>query len=219
MRGIRWVSIVDDDVSVRDTLKGWLARRVGYRLRSEHALGEDALKALSELKPDVLILDVRMGRMDGLECLDKLRPVLRRSAIVMHTAFGGGDVLHHALTGGANGYVQKDGQSGTLLEAIAHATPNGFFLATVGVIPLKAASIELLASRLRISKREREFLRLLAADFGNKDIANELHLGRQYVNNRLPRLYRKLGVHTPAGAVTRAMQLGLISVERTQRHG
>lgn len=210
MKGLNWVSVVDDDESVRDTVKGWLAREGSYRLRSTHALAEDALDALPSLKPDLVVLDVRMGRMDGLECLHRLRPLLLKTTIILHTAFGDGDVLHHALTGGANGFVQKDGRPGALLAALAHATPMGFHLPSGGVLPLKAASREILAARLRLTPREREFLRLLAADLGNKDIANKLGLGRQYVDNRLPVLYRKLGVHTSGGAVARALQLGLI---------
>jgi DNA-binding NarL/FixJ family response regulator len=212
MMKANWVSVVDDDETVRDTVKGWLAREGCYRLRSGHALAEDALDALPALKPDLVVLDVRMGRMDGLECLHRLRPLLMKSVIILHTAFGDGDVLHHALTGGANGFVQKDGLPGALLAALAHATPTGFHLPSIGVLPLKAGSKEILAARLRLTPREREFLRLLAADFGNKDIAHELHLGRQYVDNRLPRLYRKLAVHTAAGAVARALQLGLIQL-------
>ena len=210
MRGLKWVSFVDDEATVRDAAKAWLARSSGYRMRSEHSLAEDALEVLPEVKPDIVVLDVRMGRMDGLECLHRLRPLLVKTTIILHTAFGNADVLHHALTGGANGFVQKDGRPGALLAALAHATPGGFHLPQAGVLPLKAGSVEILVARLRISRREREFLCLLAADLGNKGIANELNVGRQYVDNRLPRLYRKLGVHTAAGAVARALQLGLI---------
>jgi DNA-binding NarL/FixJ family response regulator len=215
----KWVSLVDDDESVRATVTGWLARAGGYRLRSEHARAEDALAALPGLKPDIVILDVRMGRMDGLECLERLRPWLPRTVIVLHTAYGNADVLHHALAGGANGFVQKDGQAASLLRALADATPTGFYLRCGEMFPLHAASADLVSRRLRITGRELEFLRLLAADYGNKDIAHELHLGRQYVDNRLPRLYRKLGVHTAAGAVARALQLGLIHLPGQRAHG
>jgi DNA-binding NarL/FixJ family response regulator len=215
----KWVSVVDDEAIVRDTLAGWLVRAGGYRLRSEHARAEDALEALPGLKPDIVILDVRMGRMDGLECLERLRPWLPRTVIVLHTAYGNADVLHHALSGGANGFVQKDGLSASLLQALAHATPAGFYLGPGEISPLPAASAALVARRLRITRREMEFLRLLAADFGNKDIAHELNLGRQYVDNRLPRLYRKLGVHTAAGAVARAIQLGLIHLPGQRADG
>ncbi len=214
-----WVSVVDDDEIVRATVTGWLARAGGYRLRSEHARAEDALAALPGLKPDIVILDVRMGRMDGLECLERLRPRLPRTTIIQHTAYGNADVLHHALSGGANGFVQKDGQAASLLRALTGATPTGFYLGSGELFPLHATSTDLVARRLHISPRELEFLRLLAADYGNKDIAHELHLGRQYVDNRLPRLYRKLGVHTAAGAVARALQLGFIRLPGQRAHG
>jgi DNA-binding NarL/FixJ family response regulator len=214
-----WVSVVDDDATVRDTVTGWLARAGCYRLRSAHALAEDAVAAMPEAPPDIVILDVRMGRMDGLECLDRLRPLLLSTAIILHTAYGDADVLHHALTDGANGFVQKDGQAASLLRALADATPTGFYLRCGEMFPLHAASADLVSRRLRITGRELEFLRLLAADYGNKDIAHELHLGRQYVDNRLPRLYRKLGVHTAAGAVARALQLGLIQLPGQRADG
>ena len=219
MKPPKRVSVIDDDEIVRDTVKGWLARAGGYRLHSAHALAEDAVAALPETRPDIVILDVRMGRMDGLECLDRLRPLLPRTAIILHTAYGDADVLHHALAGGANGFVQKDGQSATLLQALAHVTTTGFYLGLGEIFPLPATSAALVARRLHISPRELEFLRLLAADYGNKDIAHELTLGRQYVDNRLPRLYRKLGVHTPAGAVARALQLGLIQLPGQRADG
>ena len=220
MTEVKWVTVVDDDAAVRETVKAWLTCRGGwYRVRSEHALAEDAVAALPVERPDIIVLDVRMGTMDGLECLHHLRPLLPATRIILHTAFGDADVLHHALTGGANGLVQKDGTPEPLLEAIAHATPTGFHLPCCRALPLKAASVAALTARLRISARERQFLQLLTADFGNKGIANELNLGRQYVDNRLPRLYRKLGAHTAAGAVAKAIELGLIPFPRGPADG
>jgi DNA-binding NarL/FixJ family response regulator len=215
----KWVSVVDDDEIVRDTVTGWLVRTGCHRLRSGYVCAEEAVAALPEVRPDIVILDVRMGRMDGLECLDRLRPRLPRATIILHTAYGDADVLHHALAGGANGFVQKDGQSATLLQALARVTTTGFYLGLGEIFPLPATSAALVSRRLHISPRELEFLRLLAADYGNKDIAHELNLGRQYVDNRLPRLYRKLGVHTPAGAVARALQLGLIQLPGQRADG
>lgn len=127
MKPPKRVSVIDDDEIVRDTVVGWLARAGGYRLHSAHARAEDALAALPETRPDIVILDVRMGRMDGLECLDALRPLLPRTTIILHTAYGDADVLHHALAGGANGFVQKDGQPATLFPALAHATNTGLY--------------------------------------------------------------------------------------------
>ena len=220
MTEVKWVTVVDDDAAVRETVRAWLICRGGrYRVRSEYALAEDAVAALPVERPDIIVLDVRMGTMDGLECLHHLRPLLPATRIILHTAFGDADVLHHALTGGANGLVQKDGTPEPLLEAIAHATPAGFHLPSCRALPLKAASVEALTVRLRISARERQFLHLLAADLGNKGIANELNLSRQYVDNRLPQLYRKLGVHTAAGAVARALELGIIKLLAGPTHG
>ncbi len=104
MTEVKWVTVVDDDAAVRETVRAWLICRGGwYRVRSEYALAEDAVAALPVERPDIIVLDVRMGTMDGLECLHHLRPLLPATRIILHTAFGDADVLHHALTGGANG--------------------------------------------------------------------------------------------------------------------
>ncbi|MFN0069777.1 MAG: response regulator [Limisphaerales bacterium] len=210
IKPVATVSVVDDDAVVRGRVRAWLERPDGCRVVSEHALGEEALAALPEERPDLVVLDVRMGAMDGLECLHRLRPLLPGARVILYTAYGTADVQHHALSGGACGLVHKDGDPESLMKAVRNAWQAGCKAAHAAWLTPQAVPADLAANRLGLSRREREFLALLAADRGNKGVANELHLSRQYVDNRLSRLYRKLSVRTAAGAVSRALRWGVL---------
>ena len=210
MTEVKWISIVDDDAGVREALQRWLPPGGYYRLKSEHCCAEDAVATLPEFQPDVLILDIRMGAMDGLECLECLRDSLPITRIIMFTAFGDEDVLHHALAGRANGLVTKGPSWEPLFDAIVNATCAGFYLPDAGFLSPRLPTVGAPARGPQLARREREMVELLATGLGQKEIAARLGIEPQSVANRLAALYRRLGVHTAAGAVARALKLGLI---------
>ena len=210
MENAIWVSVADDDACVREALKRRLPPGGYFRLKSEHCGAEDAVALLPELQPDVLILDVRMGAMDGLECLHRIRDSLPTTRIIMFTAFGDEDVLHHALAGRANGLVTKGPSWEPLFDAIVNATCAGFYLPDAGFLSPRLPTVGAPARGPQLARREREMVELLATGLGQKEIAARLSIEQQSVANRLAALYRRLGVHTAAGAVARALKQGLI---------
>jgi len=188
------VLVVDDDSAVRAAIVMALsAIRPQWRIALCHS-GEEAVDKAPLLQPGRVVLDVRMGGMCGFECLNQLRPILPASRIILFTAFGSKDVAHHTWIGNADGFVQKGLSLKPLLDSLGHP-PSRRRVVGLGLTP-----------------REHQFLQLLAADLGNKGIAAELNLSRQYVDNRLSGLYQKLGVHSAAGAIARAANLGLLDL-------
>lgn len=211
MGKVTTVSIVDDDLAVHDALEQQLARQPNYRIQSRHTDAISAIDCLPRQSPDILLLDVRMPRVDGFECLHQIRDRLPATRIIIFTAYGSDDVFRHALTGRANGFVRKGTTWSNLDQALDFRSPSRIFENTAGhaqglithpVFPKGAPTL---------SPRELEILKLLARDLSNKEIADRLGITRQAVANRLWILYGKLGVHRASGAVARALTTGLIN--------
>ena len=217
MEKVEWVSVVDDAVAVRESVKYWLGSDPRFQIRSEHGSAEDALSALPEERPDILILDVRMGAMCGLECLHRIRSLLSATRIIMYTGYGSRDVLHHALDGGANGLVQKGDSLEALSQAIRPARLDGFYLTREGMSSLSGRTLD--GRHINLTPRERSLLARLTDGQGNKQIAAELGLHPDYVARRFSELYVKLGVHNRAGASGLAREWGITTLRENDKEG
>ncbi len=164
------------------------------------------LPLVSETKPDLVVLDVRMPQMDGLACLDEIKRRYPEIKVVMLSASTSDELVETALRRGASAYVIKTVDP-TDLPATLRQAAAGTVFSTVGV-PDAASSTSAKAAGL--TEREVEILGALSRGLSNEQIAKELWVTQQTVKFHLTNVYRKLGVKNRAEALRKAFQLGLV---------
>ena len=203
------VSIVEDSEKFRTTLARVLNRSDGFRCVSQYGTAEDALKALPPDKPDVVLMDINLPGMNGVECVRKLKQVLPSAQVIMLTAYEDTDNIFNALAAGASGYLLKRTKSAELLEAIQDVLKGGSPMTThiarkvVQSFQQSAASQQ---STETLSTREREVLDCLAKGLIYKEIAEKLGISYETVHTYIRRIYEKLQVRTRTEAVAKFLQ-------------
>src|SRR5690242_12834339 len=119
------VSIVEDDPKAREILVDWINRAESFKCVSNHGSGEDALDVVSELKPDVVLMDINLPGMNGPECVRRLKPLLPTTQFVMLTVYEDSDHIFQALQAGASGYLLKQTQRAGLIAALRDVHSGG----------------------------------------------------------------------------------------------
>ena len=202
------VLIVDDHPVVRTGLRGMLEGRPEFVVLGEAENGEEAVEMAGRLAPDVVLMDLRMPGIDGVEATARIRKALPRiNVLVLTTSDSGADILR-AVEAGATGYVLKDAPREELYGAIRAAALGKPLLA-----PDVAAH---LVERVRwpseegLSGREVEVLELVARGKSNREIAGALWISEATVKSHLLHVYDKLGAADRASAVAAAMQRGIL---------
>ncbi|WP_007516809.1 response regulator [Pseudofrankia saprophytica] len=202
------VLVADDHPVVRSGLVGMLASQPGLRIVGTAADGEQAVAQTGELLPDVVLMDLRMPRLDGVAAIERISASHPRVAVLVLTTYDGDADIVRAVAAGAAGYLLKDAPLDTLAEAIRAAARGETVLA-----PPVAAR---LASRLRapepvtLTRRETEVLAAVARGGTNAEIARELFIGEATVKTHLLRIFAKLQVDDRTRAVTIALERGLL---------
>jgi len=210
------VVIADDHPVVREGLRIMLKTR-GMVLVGEAATGSEAVERVRELKPDVVLMDVRMPGMDGLEATAMVKQEAPSTPVIMITSHESKDYLRRAIEAGAAGYILKGMSRDALVEAIRLVRGGGSLidakllaelLQDVGVSesPLGRDSEGSLET---LSPRERQVLQLLAAGLTNKEIAEQIHYSLGTVKNVVQRIIEKLGVSDRTQAAVLAVKAGL----------
>jgi DNA-binding NarL/FixJ family response regulator len=209
MKKIITVSIVDDEPDLREHIAGYLAAAGNIRCKSAYASAEEALEHLPRDKPDVILMDINLGEMDGIECVRRLTVLMPRAQVLMLTVFEDTDKIFRALAAGASGYLLKRMSPKTLLESIeevcAGGSPMSAPIARKVVQSFKAAPARGDES-VDLSPRERSVLDGLAGGLAYKQIADELGVSIHTVRNYIRRIYEKLHVCTRTEAVAKFMK-------------
>jgi two-component system, NarL family, response regulator LiaR len=206
------VLVVDDHAVVREGLRRFLDLQDGIEVVGEAGDGEEALAASRRLRPDVVLMDLVMPRLDGVEATRRLRERLPRTRVIVLTSFLDDDKLLPALRAGAGGYLLKNADPPELARAVRAAHAGGSPLDPV----VAARVVEALAGSGhddpldRLTPREREVLQLIGRGFPNKQIARELDVSERTVKTHVGHVLAKLGVVDRTQAAVFAVRAGLV---------
>lgn len=201
------VSIIEDDSQTRQILSEWIRRAEGFELVSEHGSAESAVAKLPIENPNVVLTDINLPGMNGIEAVRKLKTVTPSAQFVMLTVYEDADHIFHALTAGATGYLLKQTPRNELLAALrqvhAGGSPMTSNIARKVVQSFQQRAAPSLADDAELSPREHEVLDLLARGYLYKEIAESLSISLPTVNTYIRRIYEKLHVRSRAQAVAR----------------
>jgi DNA-binding NarL/FixJ family response regulator len=200
------VAIVEDDVPAREILAGWIRNAPGFRCVGEFDDAETALAKLPIEKPSVVLFDINLPGMNGIECVRRLKPRLPDTQFVMVTVYEDANHIFNALSAGASGYLLKQTRRNELIEALkdvhAGGSPMSSNIARKIVQSFQRFSSSPAAPD-NLSPREREVLELLARGYLYKEIADLLHISVPTVNTHIRRIYEKLHVRSRSQAVAK----------------
>ena len=200
------VSIVEDDATARGMLGNWIRRAPGFRCAGAHGSGEAALATLPTEKPTVVLMDINLPGMTGIECVRRLKPLLPETQFVMLTVYEDADHIFNALVAGASGYLLKRMPREELLAALKNVHAGGSPMSS-NIARKVVQSFQRIGSQKSneedLSPREREVLALLARGYLYKEIAESLQISVPTVNTYIRRIYEKLHVRSRSQAVAK----------------
>ncbi|HEY0944997.1 MAG TPA: response regulator transcription factor [Opitutaceae bacterium] len=198
--------VVEDDPSVRNILTTWLEEAEGFVCAGVFADVESALPNIPSAKPDVVLVDINLPGLSGIDCVRQLKPRIPNTQFVMLTVYEDSNHIFDALAAGATGYLIKTTSRDALIAALrevhAGGSPMSSNIARKVVQSLQQPKAALKPAE-ELSKRENEVLALLAQGYLYKEIADALGIGIETVNTYIRRIYEKLQVHSRAQAVAR----------------
>ena len=206
------VLVVDDHAVVREGLRAFLELQDGIEVVGEAEDGRQALEEATQLRPDVILMDLVMPRLDGVAAMRSLRETVPEARVIVLTSFLDDDKLLPALRTGAAGYLLKNAQPQELVRAVRAAHAGETLLDPV----VAARLVETLAADGteepldRLTPREREVLILVGRGFPNKLIARELELSEKTVKTHVGHVLAKLGVTDRTQAAVLAVRAGLV---------
>jgi len=204
------VSIVEDDAEARKILAGWINRTSHFRLAGEWGDAESALEDLSARSPNVVLMDINLPGMSGVDAVRLLKPSLPKTQFVMLTVYEDADHIYNALAAGATGYLLKQTPRAELLAALEDVhrggSPMTSNIARKVVQSFRQNPIGLPPDG-ELSPREQEVLDLLARGYLYKEIADRLNITGPTVNTYVRRMYEKLHVRSRAQAVAKYAHL------------
>ncbi|MFF8960078.1 response regulator [Streptomyces sp. NPDC014894] len=202
------VLLADDHPVVREGLCAMLESADGVRVVGQAGSGEEAVLAAARLRPDIVLLDLRMGEMDGVTATGHILRESRRTKVVIVTTYEDDADILRAVEAGAAGYLLKGSSRDDLVRAVK-AAARGETVLTPSLAP------KLFRARVvdppMLSEREREVLRLVSQGLTNADIGRRLFISEATVKTHLLRSFKKLAVSDRTAAVIKAMERGLLS--------
>lgn len=209
--------LVDDQTMFRQGMRMLLSSQPDFEIVGEAADGEEALTKTAQLKPQVVLMDLRMPVLDGAAATRRIRAAHPAVRVIVLTTFDEDEAIFDGLRAGATGYLLKDAPTDKLYEAIRAAARGESFLQ-----PSVAAKVVAEFARLSeqspalaplaepLSQRELEILRLLARGATNREIANQLALAEGTVKNHITAILTKLDVPDRTAAALKARELGIL---------
>lgn len=198
------VSIVEDNPGTRESLSKMLQRTPELEFLQAYPNGEAALRGITQAIPDVILMDIRLPGMSGIECVARIKEKLPQISVLMLTTYEESDLIFESLRAGAIGYLLKNMPPAELMNAVVQARTGGSPLSMriARKIVNHFQEKESAASDLsRLTQREQEILSLLSKGFLYKEIADQLKISLNTVRVHLQNVYEKLHVHSRTQAV------------------
>lgn len=212
------ILIADDHELVRRGIRGLLRAQRGWKVAGEAANGQEAVEKARKLKPDVIILDIGMPILDGLEATRQIREAAPNTEILILTMHESNQMVRRVLEAGARGYVLKSDLAGHLVKAVkgvargkVYLTPKVSEIVLEGFLSKGMDSQRPQSSRFRPTPRETEIIRLLAVGKANKTIAAELGITVRTVETHRAKIMLKLGLHSLTQLVHYAIRHNIVS--------
>jgi DNA-binding NarL/FixJ family response regulator len=199
------ILVVDDHPVMRDGLRAVIEQEADMEVTGEAADGKEAIEQFRKLLPDVMLIDLQMPVMDGLQAITAIRSEFPDATIIVLTTFPGDARVVRAFTLGATSYLLKTARRDEIVKAIRGALTGRHILATE-----VAQEIASHAGRERLTDREIVVLSLVAQGRGNRDIAEALNITEDTVKARMKSLMAKLDAHDRTHAVTIAVRRGFL---------
>nr|WP_281353642.1 response regulator transcription factor [Phytoactinopolyspora mesophila] len=200
--------MVDDHPVVRTGLAGMLSAEEDFDLVGEAGDGEEAVALVRKLKPDVVLMDLRLPRLDGADATARILADFPSIRVLVLTTYDTDSDIVRAVEAGATGYLLKDTPRAQLAEAI-RATAKG---ETVLAPPVAARLVNRMRTPVEptLTPRESEVLAAVSRGLSNAEVGRSLHIGEATVKTHLIRIFGKLGVDDRTAAVTKAYSLGIL---------
>lgn len=203
------VALIDDDANLRENFTAWLAEAEGLEVVGQFKDAESALKALPAARPDVVLMDIHLPGMDGIDCVAQLKQKMPKTQFVMLTMYENADLIFRALIAGATGYLLKRASEPELISAIKDAYNGGSPMTSsiarmvVKMVTQKNDPPAVQSLSEGLAERERQVIDLMARGYVNKEIADSLNISIETVKTYIRRIYEKLHVHGRAQAVAK----------------
>jgi DNA-binding NarL/FixJ family response regulator len=205
------ILVVDDHPVVREGLIAILGTQPDFEVVGEAGDGEEAVRRVEALRPDVVLLDLEMPGVDGVEALQRLRASGARARVIAFTVFDTDERILGAVQAGARGYLLKGAPREEIFNAVRVVSQGGSLLQPV-VASRLLERVSRETSPGDLTLREREVLGLLARGLQNKEIAAQLYISERTVKFHVSALLRKLGAGNRTEAVALAAQRGLVEI-------
>ena len=209
------ILIVDDHPVVREGIGSMLKKEADFKVVGEASNGIEAVEKARELAPDVVLMDLRMPEMDGVEAIGKIKEEQPEVKFIILTTYSDDEYIFKGIAAGARAYLLKDAPRDELFKAIRMVWRGESLIQPV----VASRVLDKLAELSRktpagdtLSEREIEVLRLMAGGGSNKDIADHLSITQSTVKTHITSIFQKLNVTTRTEAVTNALKKGIIQL-------
>lgn len=202
------VSVVEDDTLVREQLVHQLNRAAGFNIVSNHSSAENALEEIPRIKPDVVLMDINLPKMSGIDCVRHLKEQLPATHFIMLTVYEDADAIFKSLLAGAVGYLLKgrSGSSAQVIDAVRDATRGGSPLNSLiarKIVQYFHHQRPHAEAEHPLSAREQEVLELLSKGLLYKEIADVLGVNIETIRKHCHNIYEKLQVSSRTEAVVK----------------
>jgi DNA-binding NarL/FixJ family response regulator len=200
------VSIVEDMKDIRESLQRMIGSAEGFLCLSTYGNAEDALKELPQINPDIVLMDINLPGMNGIECIKKVKAVCPQMQFMMFTIFEDSEQVFDALAAGASGYLLKKTPKEKILDALQELHSGGSPMSAHiarKVVSYFQKEKEARDTAAQLSQREKEVLELLAKGFLYKEIGDKLNITTGTVRQHIHKIYEKLHVQNRTEAVNK----------------